>query len=132
MAGAVAAYALHDTRAPSSQRFGVCGWTTRQNCVVDGDTIWYEGLKIRLADIDAPEISEPKCASEAALGERAKLRLLELVNVGPFDIVSDGRDEDWYGRKLRVVRRDGRSLGDVLVTEGLARRWNSARRSWCG
>jgi len=130
MAGAVAAYGVDDTRA--SHRFGVCGWATRHNCVVDGDTIWYEGLKIRLADIDAPEISEPKCASEAALGERAKLRLLDLVNVGPFELVRDGRDEDRYGRKLRVLRRDGRSLGEVLVTEGLARRWDGARRSWCG
>jgi len=29
-----------------------------------------------------------------------------------------GRDEDRYGRKLRVVVRNGRSLGDQLVSEG--------------
>jgi endonuclease YncB( thermonuclease family) len=131
MAGAVAAYALHDTRAPSSQRFGVCGWATRQNCVVDGDTIWYEGLKIRLADIDAPEIRDPKCASEATLGHRAKRRLFELINSGPIEVVRTGRDEDRYRRKLRVVMQNGRSLGEVLVAEGLARRWDGARRSWC-
>ena len=34
-----------------------------------------------------------------------------------------GRDEDRYGRKLRVVVRNGRSLGDQLVSEGLARTW---------
>jgi hypothetical protein len=31
-----------------------------------------------------------------------------------------------------LVRRDGRSLGERLVAEGLARRWDGARRSWCG
>ena len=34
-----------------------------------------------------------------------------------------GRNEDRYGRKLRVVVRNGRSLGDWLVSEGLARTW---------
>jgi endonuclease YncB( thermonuclease family) len=42
------------------------------------------------------------------------------------------RDADRYGRKLRVVTRNGRSLGDILVAEGLARRWDGRRRSWCG
>src|SRR5829696_2988400 len=109
------------------------GWSlwARQDCVVDGDTIWYGGLKIRLADIDAPEISEPKCASEATLGHRAKRRLFELINSGPIEIVRTGRDEDRYGRKLRVVMQNGRSLGEILVAEGLARRWDGARRSWC-
>jgi endonuclease YncB( thermonuclease family) len=37
-----------------------------------------------------------------------------------------------YGRKLRILVRNGRSLGDTLVAEGLARRWDGARRSWCG
>src|SRR4051794_20181808 len=79
-----------------------------------------------------PEISEPKCASEAALGHRAKERLLDLLNKGPFDIVHPGgRDEDIYGRKLRVLIRDGRSLGTILVDEGLARPWTGRRRSWC-
>src|SRR5829696_2455001 len=121
------------SRCPSSlvAAVGVCGWAARQDCVVDGDTIWYGGLKIRLADIDAPEISEPKCASEATLGHRAKRRLFELINSGPIEIVRTGRDEDRYGRKLRVVMQNGRSLGEILVAEGLARRWDGARRSWC-
>jgi endonuclease YncB( thermonuclease family) len=55
--------------------------------VIDGDTIRYDGVKIRLADIDTPEISSPKCASEEALGHQAKRRLLELMNAGPFEVV---------------------------------------------
>ena len=42
------------------------------NCVIDGDTIRYGGIKIRLEDIDAPEVFSPKCASEATRGERRR------------------------------------------------------------
>ena len=72
-------------------------------------------------------------ASEAALGRQATQRLVQLMNDGPFELVHrSGRDEDRYGRKLRVVERRGRSVGDTLIAEGLARRWDGARRSWCG
>jgi endonuclease YncB( thermonuclease family) len=116
----------------SAVRIDVCVSATRVNCVVDGDTIWLHGVKIRIADIDTPEIFSPKCASEKARGERAKYRLVELLNVGPFQLVRYGdRDADRYGRKLRVIERDGQSLGMILVGEGLARRWDGARRPWC-
>lgn len=108
-----------------------CG-VIRQYCVVDGDTLYVGGQKIRVADIDTPEISQPKCASEKALGERATLRLIELVNQGPFEVLAwQGRDEDQYGRKLRVLVRNGRSIGDILVSEGLARTWSGRREPWC-
>ncbi|KAB0264749.1 thermonuclease family protein [Microvirga brassicacearum] len=113
--------------------YSLCSSIIRRSCVIDGDTIRHGWTKIRIADIDTPEISEPKCASEAALGHRAKERLLELLNDGPFEVVHPGgRDEDVYGRKLRVLMRDGKSLGMMLVDEGMARRWTGARRSWCG
>lgn len=38
-------------------RFGLCDGPVRVNCVVDGDTLWFRGDKIRIADIDAPEIT---------------------------------------------------------------------------
>jgi endonuclease YncB( thermonuclease family) len=50
----------------------------------------------------------------------------------PFEVAPiGGRDEDRYGRKLRIVTRGGRSLGDVLVAEGLARTWTGRREPWC-
>jgi micrococcal nuclease len=116
-----------------SGAFRLCGRSGQPNCVVDGDTIRHHGVSIRLADIDAPEVRDPKCASEAALGNEATHRLLELMNAGPFEVMRGGaRDEDMYGRKLRVIARGGRSVADTLVAEGLARRWDGARRSWCG
>jgi endonuclease YncB( thermonuclease family) len=113
--------------------FALCARAGQQSCVIDGDTVRYGGLTIRLEDIDAPETRSPKCTAEAALGRQATERLLELINAGPFRVVhTGGRDEDRYGRKLRVIERQGRSVGDTLIAEGLARRWDGARRSWCG
>ena len=123
---------LRPQRIAEAGSFRLCAERRQANCVVDGDTIRYGGVKIRLADIDTPEVFSPKCASEAALGQRATERLLELLNAGPIELVAIGRDSDRYGRKLRVIERHGRSLGATLVAEGLARRWDGARRSWCG
>jgi micrococcal nuclease len=101
--------------------------------VVDGDTFWFEGERVRIADIDAPEISRPECSREAELGRRSTQRLQALLNEGPFELRRQGsRDRDVYGRLLRTVHRDGRSLGDVLVDEGLARPWRGRSEQWCG
>ena len=125
--------ALFPNKAPATTaRFGLCHTGGGTNCVVDGDTIWMGGVKIRIADIDAPETHPPRCAHEADLGNRATERLYELVNRGPFTTVQPGyRDEDRYGRKLRVLMRKGQSLGGILVQEGLARPWDGSRHPWC-
>ena len=105
---------------------------TRLNCVVDGDTFYMNGKTIRISDIDAPETHPPRCAYEADLGDRATRRLVALLSAGPFLLARQNRDTDKYGRQLRIVLRDGRSLGKVMVGEGLARPWTGKRRPWCG
>jgi endonuclease YncB( thermonuclease family) len=114
-----------------SARFATCGSGPRVTCVVDGDTFWYRGAKIRIADINTPEVSEPQCAEEARLGAAATRRLAALLNDGPFTLEIIDRDRDRYGRLLRVVTRGGESLGLVLVREGLAEEWRGYRGSWC-
>ena len=119
-------------RSESFKRYTLCSGSVRTHCVVDGDTLWHNGTKIRVADIDTPEVGKPRCSHEANLGAKATRRLLELVNAGPVEFQSwPGRDEDKYGRKLMVLVRDGRSLGDILVSEGLARTWSGRREPWC-
>jgi micrococcal nuclease len=111
--------------------FPICG-RTGTDCVLDGDTFRYRGDTIRIADIDAPETRDAKCPSERALGESAKSRLADLLGAAPFTLTGYGsRDRDRYGRALRVVHQDGRSVGSVLVSEGLARPWEGRRRPWC-
>lgn len=129
--------ALEAPTAPSAAglglvaRFPLCSGSVRVTCVVDGDTFWLEGIKYRVADIDTPEVSSPGCAAEGALGRRATQRFAELLNAGPFVLGDYERDEDRYGRKLRIVLRDGQSLGMMLVAEGLAHRWGGQEREWC-
>ncbi len=65
------------------------------------------------------------------MGATATQRLHALVNAGPFSLESIGRDADVYGRKLRILTRGGESLGEKLVDEGLARRYEGGRRPWC-
>ena len=112
-------------------RFEPCGSAKRVTCIVDGDTFWYAGTKIRMADINTPETANPSCAYEAALGARAKLRLAQLLNAGPFTLEVRGREVDRYGRALRVVTRNGISLGAKLADEGLAEIWQGKRGDWC-
>lgn len=113
--------------------FPLCDGPRRFTCVVDGDTIWYRGAKIRIADIDTPEVARPRCEREAELGRKATERLQSLLNEAPFrfEPAPDGREQDRFGRELKVVKRGETSIGTVMVREGLAQRWGSGRRGWC-
>ena len=111
--------------------FTLCGDGPRTNCVIDGDTFWMNGVKVRLADINAPETQQAACKAERDLGNRAKTRLVKLLNSGPFMLEVKGRETDRYGRALRVAKRDGQSIGQQLIKEGLAEPWRGRRSNWC-
>jgi endonuclease YncB( thermonuclease family) len=115
----------------SAALFALCATGPRNTCVVDGDTFWLAGEKIRIADINAPETHGAKCVYEQQLGDAATRRLIVLLNRGPFELQSGPRDADKYGRSLRTVTRSGRSLGGELVAEGLAESWKGRRSDWC-
>ncbi|MCW1431520.1 thermonuclease family protein [Novosphingobium sp. JCM 18896] len=131
---AVSASEAAPRHAPADREaahFAPCGGGLRVTCVVDGDTLWYRGTKIRLADINAPELSSPHCRAEARLGARAAGRLADLLNAGGFSLQPIARAQDAYGRRLLVVTRGGESLGAMLTAEGLAEPWQGHRRDWC-
>lgn len=112
----------------ASAALAVCAPGPRSHCVHDGDTVWLSGEKIRIADIDAPELNG-RCPHEAALARQARARLVSLFNSGPITVRREGRDR--YGRTLAVVLVNGRSVGAMLVRQGLARRWTGRREPWC-
>lgn len=114
-----------------STRPRLCDAGRGRNCVVDGDTFRLGGERIRIVDIDAPEISNAECQAERRAGLLARDRLLQLLDAGPFRLVMGERDRDRYGRLLRRVERSRRSLGLVLVEEGLASRWGEPGIAWC-
>jgi len=99
--------------------------------VIDGDTFLVGKNRIRIADIDAPEI-HGVTACERDLAQHAKSRLKRILAEGPYDLLPVERDRDRYGRLLRVVARNGHSIGETLVEEGLAHVWEpGVYRTWC-
>ncbi len=125
---------LNRVTAGTSAKFDLCHSGGGRNCIVDGDTFWFQGQKIRIADIDTPETHPPRCTEEERLGKAATLRLHQLLNSGAFRMATpnDGRDRDKYGRLLRIITRDGQSIGSILVAEGLAKPYiGGPRDPWC-
>jgi endonuclease YncB( thermonuclease family) len=112
-------------------QFRMCGSGQRHTCVVDGDTIWFEGTNLRLQAYDTPEPYNDICggAQEVALAKRASARLLELLNSNGFTVDTFGTDR--YGRTLAIIRIGGTDVGDILISEGLARRWPDGPEFWC-
>lgn len=98
--------------------------------VHDGDTIRCGRERVRIEDIDAPELSDsPKCQDvrrsyawcDYRLGNQAKNALEAFLSKGRVMIERTGTDK--YGRTLARVSVNGRDAGAYLVGLGLARWW---------
>jgi micrococcal nuclease len=107
--------------------------TADKTCVVDGDTLWLNGENIRLKDFDTPEPQTQICggAAEVALAHQASARLLDLLNGNDWTIERFGYDSTSSRRTLATIRINGLDVGDILIAEGLARRWPDGREFWC-
>ena len=58
--------------SPALADWQLCGHGKRVTCVVDGDTIWSKGEKIRLMGFDTPErANNAKCKRERILADKA-------------------------------------------------------------
>ena len=83
--------------------------------VVDGDTIRAEAkgkeIKIRLVEIDAPEINQP-------FGNQSKNFLNRLLYKKNVTLISQG--EDRYGRILGEIYVDGQSANRSMIRSGFA------------
>lgn len=97
--------------------------------VIDGDTFVLDGEKVRVENIDAPEIRPCRCQAECDLGYRAKA-FTERFLVGEIVLERIPR-RDRYGRTLARVRVGDVDLGEALIAAGLARPWEGRRRPWC-
>ena len=87
--------------------------------VYDGDTLTLaSGERVRLLQIDTPELGSGECYSRAARTE-----LLRLVPVGSHIVLeTDTRLDhvDRYGRLLRYIQHDGVNVNLELVRRGAA------------
>ncbi|MEM6907377.1 MAG: thermonuclease family protein [Pseudomonadota bacterium] len=98
--------------------------TPRHHCVHDGDTVWWQGEKLRLASIDTPELDSERAEIRAA-AVRARDRLVELLALYEVRIERLGRDR--YGRTLACIYSATGPIGAQLIREGLATRWRGAK-----
>lgn len=98
--------------------------------VHDGDSIRCGAERVRISNIDAPELpGSPKCGSrhgytawcDYAAGERARAALARRLGGQRVTIVRSGTDS--YGRTLALVQVNGQDVGEWLIAQGLARRW---------
>ena len=84
--------------------------------VVDGDTLDINGIRIRLALVDTPEIGQPGY-------DRAKdfVKSLCLGKKGELDVDNGQRRGDRYGREVGVVYCDGVNVNDKLMSNKMAK-----------
>jgi endonuclease YncB( thermonuclease family) len=80
--------------------------------LIDGDTFWYGGERIRIRGYDAPERSESG-------GFEATQRLDLLLHEGPVVIIPQALDV--YGRTVAEVYVDTRNVAEVMTAEGYAK-----------
>jgi micrococcal nuclease len=106
--------------------------------VHDGDTVRLcSGERIRIVDIDAPELFRSERCSPARVaqladspnpawcdytkGERARDALAQFLSRGQIRLQRTGTDR--YGRTLARISVGGVDAGRYLIRLGLARRW---------
>ena len=115
--------------------------------IVDGDTIRVDDRSYRLAGIDTPESGpQAKCAAEREKAARATRRLREIVISGGvrFEQVAcacpsgaEGTPACNHGRYCGVLTSAGRDVGQILIGEGLAKRYDCRlgycppKQPWC-
>lgn len=98
--------------------------------VHDGDTIRCGSERLRVENIDAPELEgSPRCEGyraqrswcDYALGLESRDALKAFLKSGPVRVAR--HDQDRYGRTLAVISVNGQDAGEHLVSRGLARWW---------
>jgi endonuclease YncB( thermonuclease family) len=115
--------------------------------VLDGDTIRAHRVTVvRLVGFDAPETYRARCESERAKGSEAARRLRMLVAGGGLDLTlircscpagTEGTPRCNYGRRRRVLTVRGKDVAEIMIAEGLARKYVCGatscpqRQSWC-
>ena len=102
----------------------------------DGDTcyITYKGKndKVRLLGLDTPEISNPKCEQEYALGIDARNFVNNLISEGVSIEFKTEYNRDFFGRILSYIIVDGENVSKKMVSNRLGVIYDkSNKKDWC-
>jgi endonuclease YncB( thermonuclease family) len=113
-------------------RFFLCGTAKQDDCVSSPDRFVFHGQKIRLVGIEVPDIKKPRCEAERIKASDAELRVRAFLDSGPFELRTwQGNNDEVDGHRLRDVTRNGMSLSEILVRDGLAHKPGTPS-GWCG
>ncbi len=102
----------------------------------DGDTcyVMIDGnkAKIRLLELDTPEISKPKCEAELELGLEARDYLNNLIaNASSVEIKTD-YEKDYFGRTLAHLIIDGVDASAKIRSNNLGAIYERGnKKDWC-
>lgn len=100
--------------------------------VIDGDTIDVRGERVRVANLDAPDVgSHAKCPLEERRGQAAKAYAIRLVRGAGEVGLADRQGQDRYGRSLARVILDGGDFAEMMIAAGHGRPWRGRSSDWC-
>ena len=100
--------------------------------VIDGDTIDVRGERIRVVNLDAPDVgSHAKCPLEERRGQAAKSYAIALVRSADEVGLADREGQDRYGRSLARVTLDGEDFAAMMIDAGHGRPWRGRSSNWC-
>ena len=89
----------------------------------DGDTCYVtidgQDAKIRLLELDTPEITLPKCDAELELASKARDFVNNLIKDAKSIEFETDYERDYYGRILSYLIIDGQDVSALLVKKGL-------------
>ncbi|MGU3398684.1 thermonuclease family protein [Brucellaceae bacterium D45D] len=96
--------------------------------VIDGDTVIIEDVRVRLAGIDAPEMTQ-SCERDGAAYECGKeARNMLRRRIGGEPIRCDGHEKDMYGRMLARCYLGDTDLNGWMVQQGWAVAYGDYRK----
>ena len=88
--------------------------------------------KIRLLDLDTPEISKPKCNAELELGIKARNYLNNLIANASIIEFKTEYLEDYFGRILSYLIIDGEDASSKIIKNQLGVVYNRKQKyDWC-
>lgn len=102
----------------------------------DGDTCYVivdgKNTKIRLLELDTPEISKPKCDQEFQMGLKARDYLNNLImNASSIEFKTDYK-MDYFGRILSYLIIDGEDASTKIVSNNLGVVYDrNNKQDWC-
>jgi len=102
----------------------------------DGDTcyVMIDGTKakIRLLELDTPEISKPKCEAELELGLEARDYLNNLIANASLVEIKTEYEKDYFGRTLAHLIIDGEDASAKIRNNDLGVIYERGnKQDWC-